>query len=38
VDESKCTGCGLCWNTCPATRVSAKRTIKLGDQVVKQVS
>ena len=37
VDESKCTGCGLCWNTCPATRVPAKRTIKLGDQVVKQV-
>jgi heterodisulfide reductase subunit A len=38
VDESKCTGCGLCWNTCPATRVPAKRTIKLGDQIVKQVS
>jgi len=37
VDESKCTGCGLCWNTCPATRIPAKRTIKLGDQVVKQV-
>jgi len=38
VDESKCTGCGLCWNTCPATRVPAKRTIKLGDQIVKQVT
>jgi heterodisulfide reductase subunit A len=38
VDESKCTGCGLCWNTCPATRIPAKRTIKLGDQIVKQVS
>jgi heterodisulfide reductase subunit A len=38
VDESKCTGCGLCWNTCPATRVPTKRTIKLGDQIVKQVS
>jgi heterodisulfide reductase subunit A len=38
VDESKCTGCGLCWNTCPATRVPAKRTIRLGDQVVKQVA
>ncbi len=37
VDEFKCTGCGLCWNTCPATRVPRKRTIKLGDQVVKQV-
>ena len=38
VDESKCTGCGLCWNTCPATRVPSKRTIKLGDQIVKQVA
>jgi heterodisulfide reductase subunit A len=38
VDVAKCTGCGLCWNVCPATRVPAKRTIKLGDQIVKQVS
>jgi heterodisulfide reductase subunit A len=38
VDESKCTGCGLCWNVCPATRVPAKRTIRLGDQIVKQVT
>jgi heterodisulfide reductase subunit A len=38
VDESKCTGCGLCWNSCPAVRVPAKRTIKLGDQIVKRVS
>ena len=38
VDESKCTGCGLCWNTCPATRVPAKRTIKMGDRIVKQVA
>ena len=38
VDETKCTGCGLCWNTCPATRIPSKRTIKLGDQVVKQVT
>jgi heterodisulfide reductase subunit A len=37
VDESKCTGCGLCWNVCPATRLPRKRTIKLGDQIVKQV-
>ena len=37
VDESKCTGCGLCWSVCPATRVPTKRTIKLGDQIVKQV-
>lgn len=38
VDEEKCTGCGLCWTVCPATRIPAKRTIKLGDQVVKQVA
>ena len=37
VDESKCTGCGQCWNVCPATRVPARRAIKLGDQLVKQV-
>jgi heterodisulfide reductase subunit A len=38
VDESKCTGCGQCWNICPATRVPKKRTIRLGDQIVKQVA
>jgi heterodisulfide reductase subunit A len=37
VDEAKCTGCGLCWNVCPATRLPRKRTIKLGAQIVKQV-
>jgi heterodisulfide reductase subunit A len=37
VDESKCTGCGQCWNVCPATRVPRNRTILLGDQVIKQV-
>jgi heterodisulfide reductase subunit A len=38
VDEVKCTGCGQCWTVCPAARIPAKRTIKLGDQVVKQVA
>jgi heterodisulfide reductase subunit A len=38
VDVSKCTGCGQCWNICPATRVPRQRTIRLGDQIVKQVS
>ncbi len=38
VDETKCTGCGQCWSTCPATRVPKGRTILLGEQVVKQVS
>jgi heterodisulfide reductase subunit A len=38
VNESRCTGCGLCWTVCPATRVPQRRTIKLGDQIVKRVS
>jgi len=38
VDETKCTGCGLCWDVCPARRIPEKRTIKLGDQVVKRVA
>jgi len=38
VDESKCTGCGLCWNVCPATRLPRKRAIRLGEQLVKQVN
>ncbi len=38
VDESRCTGCGQCWNVCPATRVPRRRTIWLGKQVVKRVT
>jgi heterodisulfide reductase subunit A len=38
VDETKCTGCGQCWSVCPATRFPAKRTIRLGNQIVKQVA
>jgi heterodisulfide reductase subunit A len=38
VDETKCTGCGQCWNVCPATRVPRNRTIWLGKQVVKRVT
>jgi heterodisulfide reductase subunit A len=38
VDESKCTGCGQCWNVCPATRVPKNRTILLGRQVVRKVA
>jgi len=37
VDETKCTGCGLCYNSCPATRIPRRRVIKLGDQVVKEL-
>lgn len=35
VDEKKCTGCGDCWNACPARRIPVKRLIKLGDRLVR---
>lgn len=35
VDEAKCTGCGDCWNACPARRIPAKRLIKIGDRLVR---
>jgi heterodisulfide reductase subunit A len=31
VDESKCTGCGLCWNECLTRRVPRLKLIKMGD-------
>lgn len=34
VDQEKCTGCGACWNICPATTVPSKRIIKKGDEVI----
>ena len=37
VDEDKCTGCGICWNMCPATLIPERRIIKKGDQVIKVV-
>ena len=37
VDEDKCTGCGICWNVCPATVSPSKRIIKKGDQVIKVI-
>ena len=37
VDEDKCTGCGICWNMCPATTVPARRIIKKGDEVIKVI-
>ena len=37
VDEDKCTGCGTCWNMCPATVFPSKRIIKKGDEVIKVV-
>jgi heterodisulfide reductase subunit A len=35
VDLEKCTGCGDCWNACPARRIPAKRLIKIGDRLVR---
>ncbi len=35
VDETKCTGCGDCWNHCPAHRLPTKRWIKIGDRFVR---
>jgi heterodisulfide reductase subunit A2 len=30
VDESKCTGCGLCWQTCLTRRIPQLKLIKMG--------
>jgi heterodisulfide reductase subunit A len=38
VDLGKCTGCGVCWTKCPATVIPAKRVIKKGDQVIKEIA
>ncbi len=38
VDTSKCTGCGICWNVCPAVISPQERIIKKGDQVIKVIS
>jgi heterodisulfide reductase subunit A len=37
IDEDKCTGCGLCYVSCPSLRIPKRRVIKLGDQVVKEL-
>ncbi len=38
VDVNKCTGCGICWNNCPATSYPKERVIMLGDQIVKDTT
>ncbi len=38
IDESKCTGCGLCYSSCPAVRIPRRRVIKLRDKVLKEIS
>jgi len=34
VDHNKCTGCGLCWESCPARRIPATRVIRKGKLVI----
>jgi heterodisulfide reductase subunit A len=37
VDLDKCTGCGICWNNCPATISPEKRVITMAGKVFKRV-
>jgi heterodisulfide reductase subunit A len=34
VDTEKCTGCGVCWESCPAKRIPVKRVIRRGQSVI----
>jgi len=34
VDTDKCTGCGTCWEHCPARRIPANRVVRKGTQVI----
>jgi heterodisulfide reductase subunit A2 len=34
VDHSKCTGCGLCWESCPARKIPETRVIRKGKLVI----
>lgn len=34
VDETKCTGCGICWQQCLSKRYPSKKVIKKGDMVI----
>lgn len=36
VDNTKCTGCGLCWESCPARKIPAARVIRKGKLVIGQ--
>ncbi len=37
VDEKKCSGCGLCYSSCPAVCIPSRRVIKLGDRILKEI-
>jgi heterodisulfide reductase subunit A len=34
VDADACTGCGSCWDACPARRIPAARVIRKGKQII----
>jgi heterodisulfide reductase subunit A len=34
VDPAKCTGCGLCWESCPARKIPEARVIRKGKLVI----
>jgi len=34
VDQTKCTGCGLCWESCPARKIPTARVIRKGNLVI----
>jgi heterodisulfide reductase subunit A len=36
VDRNKCTGCGLCWESCPARKIPASRVIRKGKLIIGQ--
>jgi ferredoxin len=38
VDESKCNGCGLCWESCPARRIPQTRVIRMGKLIIGKAS
>jgi ferredoxin len=34
VDHTKCNGCGLCWESCPARKIPEARVIRKGKLVI----
>jgi heterodisulfide reductase subunit A2 len=36
VDASKCSGCGMCWESCPARKIPSTRVIRKGKLVIGQ--
>jgi heterodisulfide reductase subunit A2 len=36
IDRSKCSGCGMCWESCPARKIPSARVIRKGKLVIGQ--